>query len=313
MLKVIEAAKVPIEFDTIENFCFDNQQHRDLLRKNQCIVVGNIGEEKSRYIENTKLYKYLDLYVNVVHLKKLPNVVTRHKQPIDIVIVRENLEGEYSGIEHEVYPGVFESLKIITKEKTQRLARYAFENAFLNGRKKITVVHKANIMKMVDGLFLECCREEAKRFPQIQYEEMIVDNTSMQLVKSPEQFDVMLTPNLYGSIITSACAGLIGGAGVTAGASFGKEHMFFEPGTRKSGISLAGKDLANPTPMLLTSVNMLRQMGLPRFGDLIQQAIRNVYAEGKVLTQDVGGKATNTQFTDRVIQEVVELDKGKNF
>ena len=166
----------------------------------------------------------------MVHLFKLPNVPMRHKQPIDIVVIRENLEGEYSGIEHEVYPGVFESLKVITKEKTQRVAKYAFESAFLNGRKKITAVHKANIMKMVDGLFLECCREEAKRFPMIQYEEMIVDNTSMQVVKSPEQFDVMLTPNLYGSIITAACSGLVGGAGVTAGGAFGKDFMYFEPG-----------------------------------------------------------------------------------
>jgi isocitrate dehydrogenase (NAD+) len=166
----------------------------------------------------------------VVHLFKLPNVATRHKVPIDIVIIRENLEGEYSGIEHEVYPGVYESLKITTREKTMRVAKYAFENAFLNGRKKITVVHKANIMKMVDGLFLDCCRVEAKKYPSIIYEEMIVDNTSMQIVKSPEQFDVMLTPNLYGSIITSACAGIVGGAGVAAGAAFGNDYMYFEPG-----------------------------------------------------------------------------------
>ena len=166
----------------------------------------------------------------VVQVTKLPNVKTRHKKPIDIVIIRENLEGEYSGIEHEVFPGVFESLKVTTKERTQRVAQYAFENTFLNGRKKITVVHKANIMKMVDGLFLECCREESKKFPSIHYEEMIVDNTAMQLVKSPEQFVVMLAPNLYGSILTSASAGLVGGAGVTAGAAFGKDYMFFEPG-----------------------------------------------------------------------------------
>lgn len=165
-----------------------------------------------------------------MHLFKLPNVKTRHQTPIDIVIIRENLEGEYSGIEHEVYPGVFESLKVTTRVKTMRVAKYAFENAFLNGRKKITVVHKANIMKMVDGLFLECCRVEAKKYPTIEYEEMIVDNTSMQLVKTPSQFDVMLAPNLYGSIITSACAGLVGGAGVAAGAAFGDNYMYFEPG-----------------------------------------------------------------------------------
>lgn len=230
LLKVMDAIKAPINFEIIENFTFDNPKHREQVKKNQCILVGNLGETGGRYIENTKFYKYLDLYVNVVHLQKLPSIKTRHTKPIDIVIIRENLEGEYSGIEHEVYPGVFESLKIITKDRASRVARYAFENAFLNGRKKITAVHKANIMKLADGLFLDCCREQAKKFPTIEFEEMIVDNTSMQVVKSPEQFDLMICPNLYGSIITAACAGLIGGAGVTAGASFGDEYMFFEPG-----------------------------------------------------------------------------------
>lgn len=230
MLKVMDAARAPVNFDIIDNFSFDNKLHRQLIKKNQMVLVGNIGEQGSKYIENTDFYKYLDLYATVVHLFKLPNVKSKHTKPIDIVVIRENLEGEYSGIEHEVYPGVFESLKVITKEKTQRLAKFAFENAFLNGRKKVTAVHKANIMKLVDGLFLECCREEAKKYPSIQYEEMIVDNTSMQVVKNPEQFDVMLTPNLYGSIITAACAGIVGGAGVSAGACFGNDYMFFEPG-----------------------------------------------------------------------------------
>lgn len=255
----------------------------------------------------------VDFVHPVVHLFKLPNVPTRHKKPIDIVIIRENLEGEYSGIEHEVFPGVFESLKVITRDRCQRLAKYAFESAFLNGRKKITAVHKANIMKLVDGLFLECCREEAKKYPQIQYEEMIVDNTSMQLVKSPEQFDVMLTPNLYGSIITSACAGIVGGAGVVAGAAFGTEYMFFEPGTRRTGAGMAGKDLANPTPMILCAVNLLRAQGLPRYGDLIFKGLENVYSEGKYLTKDVGGNATTSDFTKRLVQEVQNLDKQKSF
>merc|ERR1712232_91666 len=143
--------------------------------------------------------------------------------------------GEYSGIEHEVYPGVFESLKIITRERTTRLAEYAFEHAFLTGRKKVTIVHKANIMKLADGLFLECCREVSQKYPTIEYEEMIVDNTCMQLVKNPQQFDVMVMPNLYGSIIDSIGAGLVGGPGVTAGASLGSEFTLFEQGTRHSG------------------------------------------------------------------------------
>lgn len=235
----------------------------------------------------------------------------RHQKHIDIVIIRENLEGEYSGIEHEVYPGVFESLKVVTKEKTQRVAQYAFESAFLNGRKKVTVIHKANIMKMVDGLFLDCCREEAKKFPLIEYEEMIVDNASMQIVKNPEYFDVLLAPNLYGSILASACAGLVGGAGVAAGAAFGKDFMFFEPGARKTGMKIAGRDIVNPTSMILASINMLRSIGVPRFGDLIYQGLLNVYTEGKYLTVDVGGKASTTEFTNRLIEEVTQLDKNR--
>jgi isocitrate dehydrogenase (NAD+) len=165
----------------------------------------------------------------VVHLATFPNIKTRHKN-IDMVVIRENLEGEYSGIEHEVYPGVFESLKIVTREKAIRVANFAFEHALLTGRKKITCVHKANIMKMVDGLFLECAREVSRKYPTIQFEEMIVDNTCMQLVKNPSQFDVLLMPSLYGSIISALGSGLVGGAGVTSGTSFGSKYMMFEPG-----------------------------------------------------------------------------------
>lgn len=161
------------------------------------------------------------------HCFKLPNVNSRHKD-VDFVIIRDNLEGEYAGIEHEVYPGVFESLKVITRARAERVADYAFEYAAMSGRKKVTAVHKANIMKMVDGLFLDCCREASERYPHIEYEEMIVDNTCMQLTKSPEQFDVMVMPNLYGSIITSVGAGLVGGAGLTPGAAFGEEYALFE-------------------------------------------------------------------------------------
>ena len=162
-----------------------------------------------------------------MHAFNLPGVQTRHKD-VDLVVIRDNLEGEYTGIEHEVYPGVFESLKIITSQAANRVAEYAFEHAFLTGRKKVTVVHKANIMKLVDGLFLDCCREVSKKYPTIKYEEMIVDNTCMQMVKSPQQFEIMLMPNLYGSIITSIAAGLIGGPGLACGAALGNEHMLFE-------------------------------------------------------------------------------------
>lgn len=165
----------------------------------------------------------------MIHVANFPNVKTRHSN-IDMIIIRENLEGEYSGIEHEVYPGVFESLKVVTREKASRVADFAFQHAMLTGRKKVTCVHKANIMKLVDGLFLECAREAAKNYPSVEFEEMIVDNTCMQLAKNPHQFDVMLMPNLYGSIVGATGAGLVGGAGVVASTSFGPNYVMFEPG-----------------------------------------------------------------------------------
>lgn len=237
----------------------------------------------------------------------MPNVETRHKD-INFIVIKDNLEGEYSGIEHEVYPGVFESIKIITHERSLKLAEYAFEHSFLTGRKKVTAVHKANIMKLADGLFLDCCREVAAKYPMIEYEEMVVDNTCMQLSKAPEQFDVMVMPNLYGSIITSIATGLVGGPGLTAGASLGDDYRLFESGTRFSGRWMSGKNIVNPSALLYSGVNMLNSMGLSRFGDLISDAVTNVYAEGKVLTTDVGGSATTTEFTQRVIEEVRKLD-----
>ena len=253
-------------------------------------------------------YKYLDLYARVVHLYNLPNVQTRHKD-IDIVVIRENLEGEYSGVEHEVVPGVFESLKIITKERSTRLAEYAFEHALLTGRKKVTAVHKANIMKLADGIFLEATREVSAKFPSIQYDEIIIDNCAMQMVSRPQQFDVMVMPNLYGSIVSSIGAGLIGGAGISAGASIGDNYLLFDQACRNSGIDIAGKNLANPTALLLSSVNMLKSMYFPRFADLIHDSLINVYEEGKYLTKDVGGNSSTRDFTNRVCEEIVLLDK----
>lgn len=189
-----------------------------------------------------------------------------------------------------------------------RCANFAFDYAVQTGRKKVTCVHKANIMKMVDGLFLECAREASLKHPTIEFEEMIVDNTCMQLVKSPQKFDLMLMPNLYGSIVSALCAGLVGGAGVVAGSSFGPKYMMFEPGTRKSGQSIAGKGIANPTGILLASCNLLKNCGLRHFSNILRQSIYNVYQEGKHLTPDVGGKATTLEFTNRVISEILKLD-----
>lgn len=218
------------------------------------------------YKDQSPFYKYLDLYAKVTHCHSIPNVSTNFKD-IDFVVVRAGLEGEYSNIEHEVYPGVFESIKIVTRAEALRVAKYAFEHAYLTGRKKVSAIHKANIMKLCDGQFLEGCREVAADFPSIKYEEVIVDNTSMQLVKNPHQFDVMVMPNLYGSIINGVAAGIVGSAGIIAGANFGPEYMVFEQGSRVSGADIAGQGIANPTAMIMSSCNMLRCIGFPRFGD----------------------------------------------
>jgi len=303
VMEVLKAAKVPMQFDIINDFSFDNEECRQKITKNPYLLVGNLGHAGSKYVENIKFYKALELSVHMTHLKTLPNVKTRHG-PLNMIVIRENLEGEYSGIEHEVFPGVFESLKVVTREKAQRVCTFAFEHSLLTGRKKVTCVHKANIMKMVDGLFLEIARETAKKYPTIQFEEMIVDNTCMQLTKTPQQFDVMLMPNLYGSIISSLGAGLVGGAGVTAGTSFGPKYRMFEPGTRKSGTNLTGRNVANPTGLILASINMLRSANLPYFGELIKDSLVSVYTEGKYLTEDVGGKATSSEFTQRLIDEI---------
>uniref|UniRef100_A0AAQ4NYH9 Isocitrate dehydrogenase [NAD] subunit, mitochondrial n=1 Tax=Gasterosteus aculeatus aculeatus TaxID=481459 RepID=A0AAQ4NYH9_GASAC len=197
-----------------------------------------------------------DLYANVMHCQSLPGVQTRHKN-IDIMIIRENTEGEYSNLEHENVSGVVESLKIITRTNSLRIAEYAFQLAREKGRKRVTAVHKANIMKLGDGLFLQCCREVASDYPDLTFDSMIVDNTTMQLVSKPQQFDVMVMPNLYGNVVSNVCAGLVGGPGLVPGANYGRDYAVFETATRNTGKSIAGKNIANPTAMLLASCMML--------------------------------------------------------
>lgn len=265
------------------------------------------GASDKQFFNHSAFYKYLDLYVKAIHCHSMPGVAQKFKN-VDLVIIRGGLEGEYSNIEHEVYPGVYESIKVVTRKEAIRVAEYAFEHALLTGRKKVSCIHKANMMKLTDGQFLESVREVSKRYPNIQYGEMTVDRTALQLVTNPHQFDVMVMPNLYGSIISAIGAGIAGGPGVVAGANFGPEFMLFEQGTRNSGAEIAGQGIVNPTAMIMSSANMLRCLGLPRFGDLINEALLNVYYEGRVLTEDVGGRATTKQFTDRVIREIQTLD-----
>lgn len=252
---------------------------------------------------NLTLRKELGLYANVRPCVSLPGYKTRYDN-IDLVTIRENTEGEYSGLEHEVVSGVVESLKVITRTASTRVGEFAFEYARANGRKKVTAVHKANIMKLADGLFLRCVREVAERYPDIQYEEMIVDNTCMQLVTRPTQFDVMCMPNLYGDIISDLCAGLIGGLGLTPSGNIGANGLALMEAVHGTAPDIAGKDMANPTALLLSGVMMLRHLELREHAANIEQAVLKVIAEGKYRTRDLGGKTGTNDFTNAIIDNL---------
>jgi len=253
---------------------------------------------------NVALRKKLGLYINFRPVRMLPGLKTRfHDLPINLSIFRENTEDLYAGLEHEVVPGVVESLKIITERASSRIARAAFEYATREHRSKVTAIHKANIMKLSDGLFLKCCRDVSARYPEIQYNELIVDNACMQLVMRPETFDVLVLPNLYGDIISDLTAGLVGGLGIVPGANIGEDHAIFEA-VHGTAPDIAGKGLANPTALMQSAVLMLGHLGEREAATRLQNAIEAVYAEGKHLTGDVGGKATTDEFTNAVICHV---------
>ncbi|HLG94763.1 MAG TPA: isocitrate dehydrogenase (NAD(+)) [Bryobacteraceae bacterium] len=250
---------------------------------------------------NVALRKQFDLYANVRPVHSLPGLKTRFTDVvIDMIIFRENTEDLYSGLEHEVIKDVVTSLKVITRTASIRIAEYAFEYARSCGRKKVTAIHKANIMKLADGLFLRCCREVAERHPEIQYKELIVDNASMQLVIRPETFDILLLPNLYGDIVSDLAAGLVGGLGVVPGANMGDTDAVFEA-VHGSAPDIAGKGVANPTALILSSALMLTHLGESAAAKCLRRAVERVYAEGKHLTPDVGGKASTSEFTDAII------------
>src|SRR5437762_5917378 len=252
---------------------------------------------------NVGLRKTLDLYANLRPVRALPNVPVRYPE-LDLVVVRENTEDLYSGLEHVVVPGVVESLKIITEKASTRIARYAFEFARAESRKKITAVHKANIMKLSDGLFLECFRNVSRDYPEIEADDKIVDNACMQLVMRPEQFDVMLLENLYGDIVSDLCAGLVGGLGLVPGANIGEHGAVFEA-VHGSAPDIAGQNVANPTALLQSGVLMLRHIGEREAADRVERAMLKVYREGKVRTRDVGGTARTNEFA-RAIVEAME-------
>jgi isocitrate dehydrogenase (NAD+) len=253
---------------------------------------------------NVALRKKLDLFANVRPVRTLPGLKTRFQDtPIDMIIFRENTEDLYAGLEHEVVTDVVTSLKVITRRASERIARYTFEFARRVGRKKVTAVHKANIMKLGDGLFLRCAREVAAAYPEIEYKELIVDNAAMQLVMRPETFDLLLMPNLYGDIVSDLAAGLVGGLGIVPGSNVGEKHAVFEA-VHGSAPDIAGKGVANPTAMMQSAALMLTHLGERGAAAKLQTAIERVYADGRNLTRDVGGKAGTEEFTDTVVREV---------
>jgi isocitrate dehydrogenase (NAD+) len=251
---------------------------------------------------NVRLRKQFELYCNFRPIRNLPGVPTRYPG-VDLIIIRENTEGLYSGIEHEVVPGVVESLKIITEKASTRIAQWAFDYARKSGRKKIHAIHKANIMKLSDGLFIHCARQVSRDYAEIGYAEHIVDNTCMQLVTNPYQYDMLLLENLYGDIVSDLCAAFVGGLGLVPGANFGSECAIFEA-VHGSAPDIAGQGIANPTALLRSAILMLRYLGEREAAEKVKYAIHFVYGQNKHTTRDMGGKASTMEFADAVIEAV---------
>ena len=306
---VLEAAQCPLEFEYQDAGAEQMNRHGtnlppatvESVLRNGVALKGptatgiGVGPQSA----NVALRKQLELYASVRPVKSIPGVKTRYDK-IDLVVVRENTEDLYSGIEHIVVPGVVESLKIITEKASTRICRYAFEHARAQKRKKVSAVHKANIMKLSDGLFLDCFRKVAREYSDIQSEDVIVDNLCMQLVKNPEKYDVLVMENLYGDIVSDLCAGLVGGLGLVPGANIGISSAVFEA-VNGTAPDIAGKGLANHTALLLSAVMMLQWLKEDMAASRIEKAVLKVYAEGKVRTGDLGGSASMKEFTHAVI------------
>jgi isocitrate dehydrogenase (NAD+) len=272
------------------------------IRKNRVALKGPMATAVAGGAPsiNVGLRQALDLYANLRPVKNLEGVQSRY-QNVDLVIIRENTEDLYAGLEHTVVPGVVESLKIITERASTRIAQFAFEYARKLGRRKIHAIHKANIMKMSDGLFLTCVRKVAAEYPDIEYKELIIDNACMQMVLDPHQFDMLLLTNLYGDIMSDLAAGLVGGLGVVPSGNIGQEVAIFEA-VHGTAPDIAGKGVANPTALSLSAIMMLDQLGEAQAARRVENALHAVYREGKSLTRDVGGSASTSEFTDAVIR-----------
>src|ERR1700741_1364337 len=311
-VRILEATGVKFEWESYEAGAEAYEKYREYIPKeliasierNRVGLKGPVTTPIGGGFPsiNVELRKKFELYANFRPIRNLPHIPTRYPD-VDLIIVRENTEGLYSGIEHEVVPGVVESLKIMTEKACTRIARFAFEYARQNKRKKIHAINKANIMKLSDGLFLRCARNVAKEYPEITYGEHIVDNTCMQLVMNPYQYDMLLMENLYGDIISDLCAAFVGGLGLVPGANFGDACAIFEA-VHGSAPDIAGKNLANPTALLRSALLMLRHLGEREAALRVRNALERVYRTRDKLTRDVGGKAGTSEFADAVIEEM---------
>jgi len=273
------------------------------IRRNKVALKGPITTPVGSGFRsvNVGLRQALNLYANLRPARSMAGVPSRYDD-VDVVIVRENTEDLYAGIEHMVGKDAAESIKIITRAASERIARFAFDYAVANGRRKVTAVHKANIMKLSDGLFLEACQTVAASYAgRIEFEDRIVDNMCMQLVQKPDLYDVLVLPNLYGDIVSDLCAGLVGGLGVAPGANIGEDGAVFEP-VHGSAPKYAGMNRANPTALILSGALMLRHLGYPEMGARVEEAVRGVIAEGRTVTSDLGGSAGTSDFADAVIE-----------
>ena len=312
VVRIIEAAGVDVQWEThyagaqaLEKFGETLPQDLlDSILRNKVALKGPVTTPigKGFTSVNVGLRQTLDLYANLRPVRALPNVECRYPE-LDLVVVRENTEDLYAGLEHVVVPGVVESLKIITEKASTRIARFAFEYSRRESRKKVTAVHKANIMKLSDGLFLDCFRKVSLDYPEIEADDKIVDNACMQLVMRPEQFDVMLLENLYGDIVSDLCAGLVGGLGLVPGANIGEKGAVFEA-VHGSAPDIAGQGIANPTALLQSGILMLRHLGEREAADKIESSMLAVFTEGKVRTRDIGGTAKTSEFADAIIQKM---------
>lgn len=310
--RVIDATGVDINWEVVEAGEAVIEQYGtplpeyvlDSIKKNKVALKGPLTTPVGKGFRsvNVTLRQSLNLYANIRPARSLPGIVTRYRD-IDLIVVRENTEDLYAGIEHRVGRDAAESIKIITREASERVCRYAFELARKQGRKKVTAVHKANIMKLSDGLFLESARKVAEDYSDIEFEDMIVDAMSMKLVQMPENYDVMVMPNLYGDILSDLCAGLVGGLGVAPGANIGTEAAVFEP-VHGSAPKHAGKNKVNPLAIILSGVMMLQHLGENKNAERIMQAVIDVLEEGTSVTYDLGGTASTSDMADAIISKL---------